>query len=388
MSAHSLYFHIPFCQKRCSYCDFNTFAGISHLIPAYVSALTIEIQQYGALLNKKYPIKTIFFGGGTPSLLTARQFETIFSVIYDQFDVLQDAEISIEANPGTVQLSYLQDLRKLGINRLSFGVQTLQQHHFALMGRIHNFYDAIEAVKNARLAKFDNLNLDLIYGLPNQTLNEWKSTLDQILKFESEHISLYALGIEEGTPLFDWVEHGLVNEPDDDLAAAMYDFTFEKLTQSGYSLYEISNYAKSSSQTDFRCQHNLQYWRNLPYLGLGAGAHGYFNQHRTENIHGVPAYITRMQNNTDFSISSVILEITPINTYREMQETMMVGLRLINEGVNIQNFLKRFGQDPLTVFKSEISKLTNQGLITVSNNRIVLSQEGRLLGNLVFREFV
>jgi oxygen-independent coproporphyrinogen-3 oxidase len=388
MTAHSLYFHIPFCQKRCSYCDFNTFAGISHLIPAYVSALTIEIQQYGALLNKKTPIKTIFFGGGTPSLLTAKQFETIFSVIYDQFDVMPDAEISIEANPGTVQLPYLRDLRKLGINRLSFGVQTLQQHHFALMGRIHDFYDAIEAVKNARLANFDNLNLDLIYGLPNQTLNEWKLTLEQTLKFESEHISLYALGIEEGTPLFDWVQHGLVNEPDDDLAAAMYEFTYEKLKQSGYFLYEISNYAKLSSQTDFRCQHNLQYWRNLPYLGLGAGAHGYFIQQRTENIHAVPAYISRMKNITDFSISPVILEITPINNYREMQETMMVGLRLVNEGVDIQKFLTRFGQDPLTVFESEIRKLTSQGLLTVSNNRIVLSQEGRLLGNLVFREFV
>ncbi len=182
---------------------------------------------------KSHQLQTIFFGGGTPSLLTLNQFETILSTVTDQFDIIPGAEISIEANPGTINLSYLKDLRRMGINRLSFGVQTLQPHHFALMGRIHDYYDAIEAVKNARIAGFDNLNLDLIYGLPNQTLDEWKSTLEQTARFESEHISLYALGIEEGTPLYDWVRHGLVNEPDDDLAATMYEFTNEKLIFTG-----------------------------------------------------------------------------------------------------------------------------------------------------------
>jgi oxygen-independent coproporphyrinogen-3 oxidase len=388
MEAHSLYIHIPFCQKRCSYCDFNTFAGISHLIPAYVGALNNEIKLYGELLGNATPIKTIFFGGGTPSLLTAGQFETLFQTLNDQFAVQMDAEISIEANPGTIDLTYLKDIRNVGINRLSFGVQTLQQHHFALMGRIHNFSDAIEAVKFARMAGFDNLNIDLIYGLPNQTIEEWQNTLTQALRFESEHISLYALGVEEGTPLFDWVQRGLVNEPDDDLTANMYDLTQGVLSQIGYELYEISNFAKSDSDKDYRCQHNLQYWRNLPYLGLGAGAHGYFAGKRAENLGGVPAYITRMKKRSGFKISPAIQEITSIDSLRAMQETMMIGLRLIKEGVNIPLFKTRFKQNPLEVFEAEITKLSRLGLITILPDRVVLSKKGRLLGNMVFREFV
>ncbi len=388
MQLHSLYIHVPFCHKRCSYCDFNTFAGISHLIPAYVTALIQEIQTYRAFLGDKYPIKTIFFGGGTPSLLTVPQYESILRAVSDQFEVLPAAEISIEANPGTVDMSYLRGLRQLGINRLSFGVQTLQPQHFALMGRIHDFSDAIEAVKSARQAGFDNLNLDLIYGLPNQTMREWQATLAEILRFQSEHISLYALGIEEGTPLFDWVQRGLVSEPEDDLAAAMYEIAGEELSQNGYQLYEISNFSFVDADRDYRCQHNLQYWRNLPYFGLGAGAHGYFDGKRTENRGDVPAYISSMSAGSIGSISPALLEVIPIDRFREKQETMMVGLRLTDEGVDLSAFQARFGEDPLQVFEAEISKLSGQGLLKVLPDRLVLTQTGRLLGNLVFREFV
>ncbi len=388
MQPHSLYIHVPFCHKRCSYCDFNTFAGISHLIPAYVTALIQEIQTYRAFLGDKYPIKTIFFGGGTPSLLTVPQYESILRAVSDQFEVLPAAEISIEANPGTVDMSYLRGLRQLGINRLSFGVQTLQPQHFALMGRIHDFSDAIEAVKSARQAGFDNLNLDLIYGLPNQTMREWQATLAEILRFQSEHISLYALGIEEGTPLFDWVQRGLVSEPEDDLAAAMYEIAGEELSQNGYQLYEISNFSFVDADRDYRCQHNLQYWRNLPYFGLGAGAHGYFDGKRTENRGDVPAYISSMSAGSIGSISPALLEVIPIDRFREKQETMMVGLRLTDEGVDLSAFQARFGEDPLQVFEAEISKLSGQGLLKVLPDRLVLTQTGRLLGNLVFREFV
>jgi oxygen-independent coproporphyrinogen-3 oxidase len=386
----SIYIHIPFCQKRCSYCDFNTYAGINHLIPAYVDAIVKEISIYGEMFDDQLPVKTIFLGGGTPTLLTTSHLGTILEKIFVHFKVDSAAEISLEANPGTVNLDYLKQIRRIGYNRISFGVQTSQVRHLNLMGRIHNFSDSIEAAKNAQLADFDNFNLDLIYGLPEQTLTEWEDTLNLILGLNPRHLSLYALGIEEGTPLWDWVQRGLVVQPDDDLAASMYELANQRLSERGYYAYEISNFAHQDQKNDWRCHHNLQYWHNQPYLGIGAGAHGFFNGKRTENVSGVGEYLKALfQTTGDSSQNPAVKHIQLVDNFTEQQETMMVGLRLVEEGVSIPDFAARFGSSPVEVFGDEIQQLLSQGLLEMKTDEFIrLSHKGRLLGNLVFQKFV
>lgn len=387
----SIYLHIPFCQKRCSYCDFNTYSGMNRFIPEYINQLQKELEFYGQNINEDWEVKTIFFGGGTPSLLKEQHFSQLFTTLKKEFEIIPDAEISLEANPGTVNAVYLDNLRKLGFNRISFGLQTSNPGQLALLGRIHDHFQSIEAIAWAKKVGFTNINLDLIYGLPTQTLEAWKKTLEDGICLGTQHISLYALGIEENTPLFDWVEKGLVENPDPDLAAEMYEIADEILLRNGYECYEISNYYKKDEKHDFRCQHNLQYWQNKPYLGLGAGAHGFFKGYRYENVAGIGEYINLMKKNelskTDHS--PVILHETPIDEFTEMQETMMVGLRLVKAGVSIQDFQKRFNQSPLTVFKKEIGSLMNKHLLEIiDEDAIRLTKKARLLGNLVFQQFV
>lgn len=329
-------------------------------------------------------------GGGTPTLLTTSHLGTILEKIFVHFKVDSAAEISLEANPGTVNLDYLKQIRRIGYNRISFGVQTSQVRHLNLMGRIHNFSDSIEAAKNAQLADFDNFNLDLIYGLPEQTLTEWEDTLNLILGLNPRHLSLYALGIEEGTPLWDWVQRGLVVQPDDDLAASMYELANQRLSERGYYAYEISNFAHQDQKNDWRCHHNLQYWHNQPYLGIGAGAHGFFNGKRTENVSGVGEYLKALfQTTGDSSQNPAVKHIQLVDNFTEQQETMMVGLRLVEEGVSIPDFAARFGSSPVEVFGDEIQQLLSQGLLEMKTDEFIrLSHKGRLLGNLVFQKFV
>lgn len=364
---------------------------MNRFIPGYINQLQKELEFYGQNINEDWEVKTIFFGGGTPSLLKEQHFSQLFTTLKKEFEIISDAEISLEANPGTVNAVYLDNLRKLGINRISFGLQTSNPGQLALLGRIHDHFQSIEAIAWAKKVGFSNINLDLIYGLPTQTLEAWKKTLEDGIRLETQHISLYALGIEENTPLFDWVEKGLVENPDPDLAAEMYEMADEILLRNGYECYEISNYFKKDENHDFRCQHNLQYWQNKPYLGLGAGAHGFFKGYRYENVAGIGEYINLMKKNelskTDHS--PVILHETPIDEFTEMQETMMVGLRLVKAGVSIQDFQKRFNQSPLTVFKKEIGSLMNKHLLEIiDEDAIRLTKKARLLGNLVFQQFV
>ncbi len=386
----SIYVHIPFCQKRCSYCDFNTFAGINHLIPAYIEALKREIGFYGETYKNQFTIGTIFFGGGTPSLLDSSVLKLIIEEIKKNFSLAPAAEISLEANPGTVSMASLSDLRNIGFNRISLGVQTTQQRHFDLMERIHNYSDTINANEAAKNAGFDNINIDLIYGLPEQSLEEWQHTLNLVLGLKPQHFSLYALGIEEGTPLKEWVNRGLVMYPDDDLAATMYECATDILEQNNYRSYEISNFRLIDSKNDWRCQHNLQYWRNLPYLGLGAGAHGSIIGKRSENFGGVPEYISRLTKNTANyeGFSPAVENLITIDKFTEMQETIMVGLRLTEEGVSIKNFINRFGKVPQEIFSNEIDELVKMKLIEMENECIHLTKKGILLGNLAFQRFV
>ncbi|MBW6473670.1 MAG: radical SAM family heme chaperone HemW [Anaerolineaceae bacterium] len=388
---HSVYLHIPFCQKRCSYCDFNTFSGLSHLIPAYIHQLRREISYYGNKFAKDLAVKTIFFGGGTPSLLDATLFNSLMDELSDNFRILDNAEISLEANPGTVTLEYLQNLLEIGFNRISFGIQTSNPVYLELLGRIHDHYQSIQAIQWAKQAGFTNINLDLIYGLPGQTNDEWKKTLEDSLSLSTQHISLYALGIEENTPLYDWVDKGMVENPDPDLAAEMYELADQLLVENGYACYEISNYYKVDENIDYRCQHNLQYWRNQPYLGLGAGAHGYSNDVRYENVNGIMEYINLQKDTNLLSTlkNPVVKELTKIDTFTAMQETMMVGLRLVSEGVSISEFSKRFSVSPLEIFTKEIEFLIKNHLLEIVDDDIIrLTKNARLVGNQVFLQFV
>jgi oxygen-independent coproporphyrinogen III oxidase len=414
----SLYFHIPFCTHRCAYCDFNTYAGQEDIIPAYVDALCKEVDFVGKQLQGKGDrgegkVHTIFFGGGTPSLLSPEQFNSIFGSIRDNFKLTGDAEITIEANPGTVSYENLLKLRRIGINRISYGVQSANTEELRMLERIHTFFDVIEAVTNSRKAGFDNLNLDLIYGLPEQTLSVWQTSVQRILDLQPEHISAYALTLEHGTPFGRWSSKGMLPLPDPDLAADMYEWLSETLEENHYVQYEISNWARTNDEgkmlndelkttnSSFQCRHNLQYWRGLPYLAFGAGAHGYANGYRYSNVLRIKTYIERLTNSQS-PASNFLIPLTPatVNHHKQtlkddMSEFMMTGLRLTQEGVSMQEFELRFGTPMQEVFGEEINELLKLGLIESKNSEffknsefLKLTKRGRLLGNQVFMRFV
>ncbi len=394
MEDYSLYVHIPFCRHRCAYCDFNTVAGHEQMIPEYVRALCRETDLVSQSAGQRLPAHTIFFGGGTPSLLPAAELDRIMSTLAEDFDLREGIEVSLEANPGTVSLDYLKDLRRMGINRLSFGMQSAHPDDLRLLERIHDYQDVAAAVRWARQAEFDNLNLDLIFGLPYQTLERWQQTLDLALALQPEHFSLYSLIVEPGTPLQRWVDRGLLSGPDDELAADMYDLASERLEAVGYHQYEISNWARRGGNGEaLACRHNLQYWRNQPYLGLGSGAHGYANGKRVANVKGIRPFVKRSleREAQGFPVGPATEEVNPIDRWTEMQETLMVGLRLTEEGVSASMFQERFGEPLEQVFRREIHRLTGNGLLEWAGpqgDTLRLTQHGRLLGNQVFMQFV
>ena len=394
MQQYSLYLHIPFCAHRCGYCDFNTYAGLEALMPAYVGALIAEARQLSASTGDRLPIHTIFFGGGTPSLLSVGDIQQILDVVRIAYSVSQDAEITLEANPGTLSLKKLAGLRQAGINRLSFGVQSARPEELRLLERQHDFYDVIRGVKWARQAGFDNLNLDWIYGLPGQSLATWQRNVELAISLDPEHLSLYALSIEHGTPFKEMSSRGLLPPLDSDLAADMYEWASERLESVGYQQYEISNWAKTGlAGQPTACLHNLHYWRSLPYIGLGAGAHGFAAGYRTANVLAPAAYINRLKAGGDFRFprTAATATIEKIDARRAMGETMMMGLRLVGEGVSRQGFAQKFGQELDEVYGQQIERLQALGLLESVNgaqHAIRLTKRGRLLGNQVFIEFI
>lgn len=418
MTPYSLYLHIPFCTHRCAYCDFNTYAGQEDMLPAYVEALTQEINFIGQQLRDyetrrpgdySTKVHTIFFGGGTPSLLSPLQFASVFKSLRASFDLTPDCEITIEANPGTVTYEALCQLREIGINRISFGVQSANAFELRMLERAHNFLDVIEAVTSARKAGFDNLNLDLIYGLPEQTLETWQTTVQRILDLHPEHISAYALTLEHGTPFGRWASKGLLPLPDPDLAAEMYEWGSEAFGEAGYAQYEISNWAKANPElrmqnaenssfiiphSDFQCRHNLQYWRSLPYLAFGAGAHGYAEGYRYSNVLRIKTYIDRMSNSQStahqFPLTPVTVNYHKQSLKDDMSEYMLNNLRLVQAGIAAADFQSRFGRELREVYGKEIEDLIRLGLLeeTKPSAGYRLTQRGRLLGNQVFMRFV
>ena len=409
---YSLYLHIPFCTHRCAYCDFNTYAGQQALIPAYVDALCAEVEWVGRTAPRDLRLHTIFLGGGTPSLLAAGQAESILGAIRQSFHVRQDAEITIEANPGTVSEEGLRAMRALGINRISLGVQSANGEELRMLERTHTYLDVLQAVSAARRAGFDNLNLDLIYGLPEQTLETWQSSVKRIVGLRPQHISAYALTLEHGTPFGRWTSRGIIATPDPDVAADMYEWLSEELEAGGYAQYEISNWSREGRA----CRHNLQYWRGLPYLGVGAGAHGYANGYRYSNVLRIQTYVDRMRQAEEAPVlpgakaSPFPLSPAVVNQHRQtneddMAEFMIMGLRLTREGVTPSDFDRRFGMTLEQRFGTQIAELERLGLLewvrearnagreasTAQDRRadtFRLTQRGRLLGNQVFMRFV
>ena len=375
----ALYIHIPFCAVRCHYCDFNTYAGLEKYFEPYADAVREEIRQaageYGRL-----PIQTIFIGGGTPTVLPPGQLGGILAACREHFAVAPDAEITSEANPGTVDQAHFTALRALGVNRLSMGVQSFDEAELKWLGRIHSAGEAEQAFDAARAAGFTNINLDFIFGLPGQAPGAWARTLERAVGLGPEHLSLYSLTVEAGTPLADSVRRGRVPAPDDDLAADLYLASQDLLAAHGYAQYEISNWAKDASH---QCRHNLVYWRDEAYLGFGAGAHSYARDRRWWNVRPVPQYIQR--------INAGMLAVSGQETVGrrlEMGETMMLGLRLVLEGVGESGFRARFGVSLDEAFGEELAALTARGLIERLPARVRLTAEGRLLGNRVFAEFL
>lgn len=388
MESHSLYLHIPFCQHRCSYCDFNTYTSLGDLKEVYGEALVREIAQVGQAADERLPVHTIFFGGGTPSLMPVASLAQILGAAGTHFALAADAEVTMEANPGTVDGDYLAAVRALGVNRLSFGVQSVVASELALLERTHDFDTAVAAVAMARAAGFDNFNLDLIYGVPGQTLASWETSVRAVLDLRPNHVSLYCLTIEPGTPMQRWLRTGQIQPPDPDLAADQYALAGELMAAAGYGHYEISNWALPGQA----CDHNLTYWRNGSYLGLGAGAHGSTAGVRYEVVKQPRVYLRRMMaadgDERPFPLSTAVAAHHAVSPKEAMADTMITQLRLLQEGLDLAQFQARFGQTVDDVYGDTVSNLVSWGLLTQQENRLLLTENGRFLSNQVFYRFV
>ena len=379
----SLYVHVPFCVSKCGYCDFNSYPGLEWLTARYESALRRELSlwsQHACRPAMVLRIATIYFGGGTPTLLGTGGLKSVLDTCGQVFAVDATAEVTVETNPGVADEIALVELRSAGVNRLSIGIQSFDDGELRFLGRIHTADGARKAWFMARRAGFENLNLDLMYGLPGQPVQSWRDNLEQGLELEPEHISLYALTIEEDTPLGKSIASGRIVEPDPDTAAEMYLLAEERLEQAGYHHYEISNWAIPGRE----CAHNLTYWRNRHYLGVGAGSHSFLDSYRLCNLKGPLEYVQILEGEGD---NLPVSDIERIDEKMAMGETMMLGLRL-SEGVSADDFLGRFSRTLENVYGPGIEDLRRLGLLTWDGDSLRLTARGRLLGNQVFCRFV
>lgn len=383
----SLYLHIPFCDHRCAYCDFNAYAGLDSLMPRYADALAAEIAAWARVLGPR-PLATVFFGGGTPSLMPLPLLERVVHAIHAAFPVLVDAEWSLEANPGTVDEGYLRGLRALGINRLSIGVQSFDDRELRRLDRIHDAAAAVDAYRAALAAGFANVNLDLMFGLAGQDLTSWERTLRRALALAPEHLSLYALTVEDGTPLAHQVARGLAPEPDPDLQAAMYERGQALLTAAGYEQYEISNWARPG----FACRHNLVYWRDGEWLGIGAGAHSHLAGRRLAVVRSPAVYARRVlapegdgavhgdgASRAPFPWVASVEEPEPATA---MADYVTLALRL-SEGLSLSAFAHRFGVAFEAVFGEALPELTRLGLLVRDGDRLRIPPTARFLAGEV-----
>ncbi len=361
-------------------------------IPDYVRDLCDEIGRAASVIQKDEIIHTIYFGGGTPSILSGKDYERIMAQIRENFTLTFKPEISMEVNPGTIKQEFLNEIFHLGVNRLSIGMQSSIPEELRYLGRIHNPIDVINAVKWARIAGFSNISLDLMFGLPGQSLRTWQDTLEFALRLDPSHISLYSLTIEEKTPFAKWHLKGLLPVMKEDLSADMFEYALTTLVKRNYVQYEISNWAKKGNErNNYLCRHNLQYWLNQAYFGLGAGAHSHYNHQRWENINTIPGYIEAKKKFGNQKELFAQINSQKLDLKTEMQETMFLGLRLVQQGVSNREFQERFGKNIEKVFSKEINELLNFGLLEWNGEdkeNLRLTKRGVLLGNQVFMRFV
>lgn len=375
-----LYLHIPFCVRKCAYCDFLSSPENGETIENYVEALIREIKAYQALSLNDIVV-TIFFGGGTPSVLEGNQMERIFEALHEVFEIAEDAEITVEANPGTVTQEKLSAYRKLGINRISFGLQSADNGELKLLGRIHTYEQFLESYEMARTAGFTNINIDLISAIPKQTVRSWEETLKRIIRLKPEHISAYSLIIEEGTSFAKLYGEGSPLErdlPSEEEERLMYEKAEEILGENGYHRYEISNYAKEG----YECRHNIGYWRRTEYLGLGLGASSLIENRRFQNLSDYAAYQNAVQNG-----SHIVREEERLTQEDEMEEFMFLGLRMA-AGICRSDFRNTFGKTVEMVYGDVIQTLEKQELLKCEEDRIFLTARGVDISNYVFEQFL
>lgn len=388
MKEVGIYVHIPFCKHKCYYCDFISFADKNSLIDEYIKWLNYEIKEVGQGNRLDYEnklddlvfVKTIYIGGGTPSFIESKYITEILKTIKENFVVDEDAEITMEMNPGTVDENKLKDYYNCGINRLSIGLQETNNALLKEIGRIHTYEDFENTYSLARNVGFKNINVDLMLGLPNQNILDLENSINKILDLDPEHISVYSLILEENTVLKNKVDQGILTLPEDEMERKMYYTVKNMLENNGYIHYEISNFAKKG----FESKHNLDCWSQKEYMGFGAAAHSYTNNFRFSNIENIEEYINNFKNNKE---EDNLIFHEKQNRESKMKEYMMLGLRKI-EGVNIQQFKNKFVENPIFIFRKEIEKLVNEELLEVDGNFIKLTKKGLDLANLVWEEFV
>ena len=375
-----LYIHIPFCVKKCAYCDFLSGPASNQQIEEYVQALIEEIRYYKEFV-KKYEVSTVFWGGGTPSLLTGEQMKALMETLGQTFFIRQNAEITMEANPGTVTVEKLLACQKAGINRISFGLQSVNNEELKMLGRIHTYEEFLESYEAARKAGFQNINVDLISAIPKQTVSSWEQTLQTIISLQPEHISAYSLIVEEGTTFAKLygegckLEHLLPMEEDE---RRMYERTEELLREAGYHRYEISNYAKEG----YECQHNLGYWERKEYLGLGLGASSLIEETRFHNTDEMEEYLRDANN-------PILLrrEQEKLDRQEQMEEFVFLGLRKIR-GIQEEKFAEMFGEDIWDCYGKNLERVIKEGLLEREEGVLRLTRKGIDVSNYVFYEIL
>lgn len=373
MKEVSLYIHIPFCKQRCFYCDFPTFAGKERFREDYVEALIKEIEDKCS----NYLIKTIFIGGGTPSYLEEKELEKLLIAV-SKLNLSDKLEYSIECNPGTVNEDKLKIMKKYGINRISFGLQSCNNQLLKKIGRIHTFKEFLENYNLARKIGFNNINIDLMYGLPNLTIQDWKDTLEKISELRPEHISAYSLIIEEGTAFYKLYEKDKLELPSEDDERVMDKLTKDILKSNGYHQYEISNFALPGKE----CEHNKVYWSLEEYIGVGSASSSYIDGYRLVNISNINDYIEKINNNI-----SVVIDKYENSIEDEMEEFVFMGLRMVS-GIDLLKFKKKFGVDINSIYKEVIEKNIKDGLLVVEENKMFLTAKGMELSNSVMSDFI
>lgn len=387
-----LYIHIPFCVKKCKYCDFNSYKMDIDAKKRYIEDLKIEMELYSNKLYKdnKYKkkedyhlnsddtITSIFVGGGTPSILTSDEIREIFTSVRAMFNIDKNAEITIECNPGTLTLEKLKTMKDIGINRLSIGLQAVQEQHLNFIGRIHTYEEFEKNYKDALSVGFKNINIDLMYSLPNQTLCDWKETLQKVSDLNPTHISAYSLILEEGTELYNMYENNKFELIDENMDIEMYEYTINYLKSKGYNQYEISNYSKDG----YNCEHNILYWECEHYIGLGAGASGYINKNRYNNLESLDDYHLSLTKR-----EKPIQENEILSEKDMIEEKIFMGLRM-NKGIEFEDFKKKFGLDFREKYNKQIEMLLDRKLINQSFEGIQLTQKGREISNSIFIEFM